>query len=1081
MTGTKKSRLLIGVLAVILCVAVMLIACSKPADDATVPSAKAETVTYTVEIGTKSGMALERIGVYIYTDDTLEELVWFDKTDAKGTMTFTDVKSDSYVAVLANVPDGYPVDDYYPITGETTKIELGSELMEEVDLSEVTFELGGMMADFTFTAPDGTEYKISEILKEKKALILNFWYLECNPCRAEFPYLQEAYEAYSDKVEVLALNPVNSDDDAIAKFRKELELTFPMAKCDADWQSAMNLTAYPTTVVIDCFGNIAMIHKGSITEEGEFEKIFSFFSSDDYEQTIVESIEDLPEAEETDDGDEEGQSGGTEDDPLVYGGVTSFKITVKPEQLVYCQVYRVDGMYMSVNNKNAYVIYNDKTYKATYGSLGLVVNCPDMRTPCTLIFGNSGTETQTYTVNFGALQGTLNNPYTLELGEVTVKVAAGNDQGVYYKYKATADGILTVECTDSPAGVKFDYSLYNLSTYAMRNFQSDAETNAEGKKVVSVKVSSGQTVQFSAGTLPDSSGAYPAGTFTFKASFDDGVVEETQPEAEKILYAVTVTDADRKPLATNVQVYVTVAGEQTSLTTNENGVAYTYLEAGTYPVTVKVPDGYKARTTDFTLTPTNPTLSVKLDLDVVVMEDYTINVVDEAGQPIKGVLVSVGSSFGYTDEKGAISFNLPQASYTAAISVPAGYTSGATSFSFGSATTLTITLTEGTDEGTVVIPGDGDITYSVTVVDYNGKPQADVFVQFLKDGYTTESVSLITDADGVAKADLKKGNYTVSLSFSKKGYHYDASSAVLSADVTDLKILVTKVVTSKNKMEQLYVGDAYILAEGGTYVENMQANLPNYFLFTPTRSGTFTFSTSNPDAKISYWGGSTAFIQDMTASTDYSEATNSFTRNVKESNIGNTFIIGVTGASSCIVEIIRTGDAVLDETDFPITEYKGTAVPVAQSSVASGTKTAIDLSASTGTYNLVMGSDGYYHLNSVTGPVIYVDLGPDAPYISMYNMLGFTGFGGTSFAKTFRDANGNITKREDYTNLMMEYVECRHKSSGLYPLTEDLKYMLQNGGEYKGWWDSTNANYMFKDVTGFNPAIGWMFACCYFT
>ena len=1078
MTGTNKRRSVIGILAVILCIAVILIACKKPEKEPTQPSVKTEPVTYTVEIGVKSGMALEGIGVYIYTDETLEELVWFDKTDANGIMTFTDAKSDSYVAVLANVPDGYPVEPWYPITGERIRIELGSELVEDVDLSEVSFKLGDMMANFTFTDPDGKEYVISDLLKEKKAIILNFWYLECNPCRAEFPYLQKAYEVYGDKVEVLALNPVNTDDKAIADYQEEMELTFPMAKCDAEWQSAMNLTAYPTTVVVDRFGNIAMIHKGSITEEGEFEKILSFFSSDDYKQTIVESIEDLPEAEATED-EEEGQPGGTKEDPLVFGGVTSFKITVKPEQLVYCQVYKVDGMYMSVNNKNAYVIYNDKTYNASYGSLGLVVNCPDMRTPCTLIFGNNGTETQTYTVNFGAIKGTLNNPYTLELGEVTVKVNAGNDQGVYYRYNATANGVLTVECVDAPAGIKYDYSLYNLSSYAMRTFQSDSETNAEGRKVVTIKVSSGQTVQFSAGTLPDSSGAYPGASLDFVVSFSDGTVEETEPEVEKILYAVTVTDADRKPIS-GTQVYVTVGSEQLSLTTNENGVAYTRQEAGTYPVTVKIPPGYKARTTDFSLTAANPTLAVKLDADIVIEQTYTVKVVDEEGKPVKGVLISVGSQTKNTDELGVVSFTLPQASYSAAIIPPAGYTSSATSFSFGSATELTITLTKGEDDGTITTPGTGDTAYSVTVVDYSDNPQSGVFVQFLRDGYTAQSVSTVTDADGVATANLEKGSYTVTLSFSKDGYYYDAAAAVFSGDATDLRIRVTKAVTSKKKMEKLYVGDAYILAEGGTYAGNMQANLPNYFLFTPTRSGNFTFTTSNPDAKISYWGGSTAFIQDMTASTDYSEATNSFTRNVKESNIGNTFIIAVTGAPSCIVEITRTGDALLDETDFPITTYGGTVVPAAQTSVASGTKTAIDLTASTSAYKLVLGSDGNYHLNSASGPILYVDLGPDAPYISMYNMLGFTGFGGTSFSKTFRDASGNITKREDYTALMMSYVECRHKSSGLYPVNADLMYMLQNGGEYKGWWDSSSANYIFGDISGLNKEIAWMFACCYF-
>lgn len=125
-------------------------------------------------------------------------------------------------------------------------------------------------------------------------------------------------------------------------------------------------------------------------------------------------------------------------------------------------------------------------------------------------------------------------------------------------------------------------------------------------------------------------------------------------------------------------------------------------------------------------------------------------------------------------------------------------------------------------------------------------------------------------------------------------------------------------------------------------------------------------------------------------------------------------------------------------------------------------------------------ADGYYHLNSADGPVLYMNLGEDAPYISMYRMLGYTGFGGTSLNRSFYDENGEFVKKEDYTECMCSYVECIDEATGLYPLTEDLIYMVQNGGEYKGWWDEENPSYMFADLEGFNPAIGWMFACCYF-
>ena len=51
--------------------------------------------------------------------------------------------------------------------------------------------------------------------------------------------------------------------------------------------------------------------------------------------------------------------------------------------------------------------------------------------------------------------------------------------------------------------------------------------------------------------------------------------------------------------------------------------------------------------------------------------------------------------------------------------------------------------------------------------------------------------------------------------------------------------------------------------------------------------------------------------------------------------------------------------------------------------------------------------------------------------------------------------------------------------SGLYPLTEDIVYMVQSAGTYLCWWDIDNPNYLFEEVPGLNPDSAWLFACCY--
>ena len=220
MTRKRLYRALALCLALSLCLG--MTACFGGKTDPTTGA----NMTYTVQVKTEGGLALEKIGVYVYEDSTLADLVAVEKTDETGMVSFDAPQSDSYVAVLKDVPEGYGVEESYPLTGETTEIVLKVQMVE-ADLNNATYTLGGAMGDFTFTAADGKAYKLSELLQTKKAVVLNFWYLNCEPCKMEFPYLQEAYAQYSDSVAVLAMNPVDGDDASIQAFAQELGLTTP--------------------------------------------------------------------------------------------------------------------------------------------------------------------------------------------------------------------------------------------------------------------------------------------------------------------------------------------------------------------------------------------------------------------------------------------------------------------------------------------------------------------------------------------------------------------------------------------------------------------------------------------------------------------------------------------------------------------------------------------------------------------------------------------------------------------------------------------------------------------------------------
>ncbi len=168
-----------------------------------------------------------------------------------------------------------------------------SGLIKDANLVDSNYKLGDYMGDYTVTDINGNKYTFSEILKEKEAIVLNFWFINCGPCQMEFPFLQSAYNKYSDDIEVLAINSVDGKKDSVTKYANQNELTLPMIVGETSWVTAFSLQGFPTTVVIDRYGKIAFIHMGSITQEGVFEKIFDTFTDKNYEQKTYQNLSDF--------------------------------------------------------------------------------------------------------------------------------------------------------------------------------------------------------------------------------------------------------------------------------------------------------------------------------------------------------------------------------------------------------------------------------------------------------------------------------------------------------------------------------------------------------------------------------------------------------------------------------------------------------------------------------------------------------------------------------------------------------------------------------------------------------------------
>lgn len=90
-----------------------------------------------------------------------------------------------------------------------------------------------------------------------QVVVLNFWYVACEPCRYEMPALEKAYLAH--KSQGLVIVGVNTSDDAqtISNFTNQIGVTYPILRDLGERVTIQyKVTATPTTFVVDRHGVI---------------------------------------------------------------------------------------------------------------------------------------------------------------------------------------------------------------------------------------------------------------------------------------------------------------------------------------------------------------------------------------------------------------------------------------------------------------------------------------------------------------------------------------------------------------------------------------------------------------------------------------------------------------------------------------------------------------------------------------------------------------------------------------------------------------------------------------------------------
>ena len=125
-------------------------------------------------------------------------------------------------------------------------------------------------------------------MEGKDAALINLWTSWCHPCKLEYPFLNQAYEKYGDRVAFIGLS-VDPEDTRfdVMEIKKDYKLAYPVGREEKsgllDYLGGSHGT--PTTIIVDRFGNAVYYQVGAFFSYDQIERLMEEFLAEDYTES----------------------------------------------------------------------------------------------------------------------------------------------------------------------------------------------------------------------------------------------------------------------------------------------------------------------------------------------------------------------------------------------------------------------------------------------------------------------------------------------------------------------------------------------------------------------------------------------------------------------------------------------------------------------------------------------------------------------------------------------------------------------------------------------------------------------------
>jgi len=136
------------------------------------------------------------------------------------------------------------------------------EKMPKPRLSD-SFKEGDDFKGFKATDINGNKIDLREATG--KVIVLNFWFINCPPCRQEIPQLNELVAKYKDNPDVVFLAIATDEKYDLQKFIKSNPYDYQVVPNGHNLASKYSVTLYPTHAIIDKNGKVKFSAVGLAT------------------------------------------------------------------------------------------------------------------------------------------------------------------------------------------------------------------------------------------------------------------------------------------------------------------------------------------------------------------------------------------------------------------------------------------------------------------------------------------------------------------------------------------------------------------------------------------------------------------------------------------------------------------------------------------------------------------------------------------------------------------------------------------------------------------------------------------------